>query len=301
MRSRRPQAVSRRFGAGVACLVGLICGCGPERIHDFYVLAHADDDLFFMNPDLRASLAEGNSVRAVFLTAGDAGVARGLRYARARERGSQAAYTAMLGASHPEWMPFAPDGSRALHGAARSDAPVSLVFLRLPDGGPRGTGFAATGGASLERLWTGEIDSLRPIDGAPGFTKADLTATLADLMREFRADRINTLDPRDAYPEGHSDHRHAARFALAARSAGASEARLRLYRDYSSLLEPANLSAQECARKAEIIAAYAASDPLVPRAMRGTPCQSDTGFYERFLWRQYQVAPAPAATDPQTR
>lgn len=38
------------------------------------IVAHTDDDLLFMNPDIATSIAEGNVATTVFVTAGDAGV-----------------------------------------------------------------------------------------------------------------------------------------------------------------------------------------------------------------------------------
>src|SRR5262245_44884941 len=45
-------------------------------LRDLYVMAHADDSLLFMNPDMQHSIAAGNAVETICTTAGDAG--RGL-------------------------------------------------------------------------------------------------------------------------------------------------------------------------------------------------------------------------------
>ncbi|MEI9958248.1 MAG: hypothetical protein WDM90_18530 [Ferruginibacter sp.] len=43
-------------------------------------------------------------------------------------------------------------------------------FLRLPDGGPTGNGYAATGNASIQKLKLGTISSIASIDGANTYT-----------------------------------------------------------------------------------------------------------------------------------
>src|SRR5215213_5329561 len=59
------------------------------------IVAHEDDDLLFMSPDLPASIRRGNTVETVYLTAGDADA--GEAYWRGREDGIRAAYARMAG------------------------------------------------------------------------------------------------------------------------------------------------------------------------------------------------------------
>jgi hypothetical protein len=47
------------------------CDGKAGRCNDVYVVAHPDDDLLFMNPDIQTSIAHGNNVTVVVLTAGD--------------------------------------------------------------------------------------------------------------------------------------------------------------------------------------------------------------------------------------
>ena len=81
----------------LALVIVLLCGCsaveidsgapGPHaaaspgarapcdgrggRCNDVYVVAHPDDDLLFMNPDVQTSITNGNNVTVIVLTAGD--------------------------------------------------------------------------------------------------------------------------------------------------------------------------------------------------------------------------------------
>jgi hypothetical protein len=48
-----------------------------ERCVDVRFVAHQDDDLLFVNPDIAASLAAGNRVVTVFVTAGTRPIPRG--------------------------------------------------------------------------------------------------------------------------------------------------------------------------------------------------------------------------------
>lgn len=54
------------------------------------VVAHEDDDLLFLSPDLLHNIQAGRCVRTVFVTAGDSGAGAG--YWQGREAGSKAAY-----------------------------------------------------------------------------------------------------------------------------------------------------------------------------------------------------------------
>ncbi|HUJ61545.1 MAG TPA: PIG-L family deacetylase, partial [Kofleriaceae bacterium] len=47
------------------------CDGAGAPCNDVYVVAHPDDDLLFMNPDIENSIATGNNVTVVVLTAGD--------------------------------------------------------------------------------------------------------------------------------------------------------------------------------------------------------------------------------------
>src|SRR5262245_40563931 len=64
---------------------------GPE----LYFVAHPDDDLLFINPEIENSILQGRTVRVVYLTSGDAG--QPASYWQGREDGMLTAYAAMAG------------------------------------------------------------------------------------------------------------------------------------------------------------------------------------------------------------
>ncbi|HWU85862.1 MAG TPA: hypothetical protein VN253_01200 [Kofleriaceae bacterium] len=99
----------------------VLCGGGADPCVDVRFVAHEDDDLLFMNPDLAASLAAGNRVVTVFVTAGTATDPARLTM---RELGMLNAYAFMA----------APDDAVAAPG----DEAAMLVHWRLHDGQPIG-------------------------------------------------------------------------------------------------------------------------------------------------------------------
>jgi GlcNAc-PI de-N-acetylase len=88
--------------AAWAAAPGVAAAGGGSRIMN--IVAHEDDDLLFLSPDLLHDLQAGHTVRTVFITAGDAadqvagGADQQRRYWMAREAGNRAAYAQMSGA-----------------------------------------------------------------------------------------------------------------------------------------------------------------------------------------------------------
>ncbi len=62
------------------------------------IVAHEDDDLLFLSPDLLHAIQSGRTVRTIIVTAGDAG--DGASYWQSRESGSMAAYAQMSGVAN---------------------------------------------------------------------------------------------------------------------------------------------------------------------------------------------------------
>ncbi|MGJ3558492.1 PIG-L family deacetylase [Streptomyces sp. INA 01156] len=108
-------------------------------------VAHPDDDLFFLNPEIRQTIRAGCPVDTVYLTAGDDGKKNrdeALEYVDRREYGVRAAYAEMAEAANRwERADVRADGVRVrsyrLADKAR-DTDVRLTFLDLHDGLPRG-------------------------------------------------------------------------------------------------------------------------------------------------------------------
>jgi len=239
-------------------------------VRDLYVVAHQDDDLLFMSPNLLTSIASGNTVKTIYLTAGDANKDEDPNaentFWKRREAGVKATYAKMAGGDDWELM----TGKAIPEFKLKGRDTVSLVFFRLPsssweNGGP------SYHEESLKKLWNNEISTISPIDNnSVKYHREALIEALATLFLEFRPDRINTLDStgrttcsqqledpsncRLTYPYGieyfydHTDHYHSALFALAAQERALSHlprefwgCQFRRYRGYSVGLEGENI------------------------------------------------------------
>ncbi len=254
------------------------------------LVAHTDDDLLFLNPDIQDDVDRGRCVRTVYLTAGDSGL--GARYWARREAGVLAAYATMAAAPN-RWSAGDVPGTPVRLRTLVAHPNVSLVFLRLPDGARRGDGFARTGGGSLRKLWEGGVARLTTVDAPPAYTKEGLIATLAGLMAEFRPDTVRVQEPGTAFEphHDHSDHQAAARFATAAGAAYAGPHELVRYAGYVTTDRPPNVSGADLRAKKAAFYAYGHYDRRA--------CDSDrtcTGKYAGWLRRRYARAATPART-----
>jgi LmbE family N-acetylglucosaminyl deacetylase len=233
------------------------------------IVAHQDDDLIFQNPDLLEAIAAGDCVRTVFVTAGDAGL--GTAYWHAREEGSRAAYAQMAGVANT-WTSSEPVvAGHTLHVSTLNGNPMlSEVYLRLPNGGPNGTGYAATGFASLPKLWRSHnpqpagltpLSELSALDGSATYTYEGLLGTLEGLIAEFEPDLLSTQDFVDEFDTGdHADHIATAKFVDLADASYGREHELRSYVDYGSKNSPINVFEPQLAKKLSAYYTYAAYD-----------------------------------------
>lgn len=259
------------------------------------VWAHYDDDLIFGCPTIDRAVAAGVPVTSLFLTAADAG--RDADYVAEREEGLRQAYVVMHGGPL-EWSPVSVELAGALAtGWVAASGRIELLSLRLPDGRPNGTGFAATGNVSLRRLLEGEIDVIPPLDGDGSPLGADaLVAALEAALRRHtdaadtdaqllaHAPRIGgVLTERD-----HSDHWATGAFlARAAEACDIPAERISWRIGYPSSLLPATLDGEDLARKVEVFRAYAAHDPVVARPDAASTLELP-GFGE-WLRREYAL------------
>lgn len=234
---------------------------GTCTSHELQMVAHPDDDLLFMNPDIIREVEAGSCVRTVFLTTGDAN--RDASYWRLREEGIRAAYATMAGADDTWATGTLTVEGHELQLATLEDAPgISLVFMHLPDGNRRGTGNAIHGHQSLMRLWLGEIDTIDAVDGTETYTSADLRRTLTGLIDGFHTDTLRAQDWTIDFRTGdNADHTAAARYVRAAAAHATGTHELMGYAGYPSWTQPANVNGRELGLKADAIMAYAEHDP----------------------------------------
>jgi len=259
-----------------------------ERI--LTVVAHEDDDLLFMNPDIQHDLSAGACATTVFLTAGDDG--QPSAYWLEREMGSQSAYDTMLAAKGPSTWTVSPRSfaGHSVHTATRSDGLADLIYLRLPDGGQGGEGFSATGNQSLSQLYGGSISSMTPVDGTPAYSRADLIATIAAIVTATGPSVIRVQDGRVGQND-HPDHQMAALFTLDALIGYTST--VTAYRGYGVTDEVANVSGTDLTLKTNALLSDAAHDPLLCNDLSNCP----TGLTAQWNERQYN-APLPFSLTP---
>jgi LmbE family N-acetylglucosaminyl deacetylase len=258
---------------------------------DLSFVAHEDDDLLFISPDIPTRIQAGDKVRTVFLTAGDAGL--GFPYWLNREAGIQDAYAQMASVANAWTASDQPFGEKLIRIYTLDAAPnISVAFLRLPDGNVNtGGGYAVTGYQSMQRLWEGEIATMSSLDGANTYTKAELIQTLVDLMMDLRAQHIQTQDGSNLYGNDHPDHRYGARCVFEAHqiyAASGAHHTFTTYRGYNISNEPANLTQAQRDAKWAIFNTYAEHDSAMCGGT-GTGCLIG-GDYDKWSYREYPIA-----------
>ncbi|WP_371791029.1 PIG-L family deacetylase [Streptomyces sp. NBC_01471] len=199
------------------------------------ILAHPDDDMYFMNPDTQRMLDSGTPLICVYVTAGEAtgiNVVAGQphpapdkpAYSSARHQGLRQAYAVQLGL--PPFTQWQKDvialrgGHRAeINTLVRGARRVELIFLNTAM-------HTAHGRLGLPSLWTDRGLSLRtvvaegsPLQEAGAYTYDAMVDVLTGLMAQYRPTVIHTLDPdpdiqhspnavrrKDSEQVGYSDH-----------------------------------------------------------------------------------------------
>ncbi|WP_342610632.1 PIG-L family deacetylase [Streptomyces albidoflavus] len=229
-------------------------------------MAHPDDDLLFLNPEIRRTIRAGCAVDTVYLTAGDAGMrnrAKAVEYVDRRTYGVRAAYAEMAETAN-RWEPAdVRAGGLRIRSYRLMDknqnADVRLTFLDLHDGQPSGRQ-----ANSLLRLFTGSRKSIRFFQGPRSLTETRLITVLTELVRLSGAQRILTMDHTAAsYAFGlgggvdHSDHGIGARYFR--RVGYALGVPVSSYLGYAMSPFKANLSPAKSAEKEQVARWYLAN------------------------------------------
>ncbi|MBZ9595567.1 PIG-L family deacetylase [Streptomyces erythrochromogenes] len=272
------------------------------------VVAHPDDDLFFMNPDLSRSLRSGTQVTTAYLTSGESdgrNQAHGdaaqdpeqpadrAHYAEARQNGIRSAYAQMAtGDRTSAWkrtvVPTA-GGGHAEVDILMAKPQINLVWLMLREA-------RSTGGdtpESLRGLWNGRIPVLEshltsgtPVKQGFTYTKDQLIRTMAGVLEQYRPTTIRMQDPTPGrYGENgrytdHQDHMYGARFVQAATAAYAEQIQRRphfsvqSYLGYHNSTLPHSLDPQTAETKTDYLRTYAWQD-------RQDHCGSPSGCGDR--------------------
>lgn len=269
--------------------------CAGRTVVSFW--AHYDDDLIFGNPVIDDELSSGACVRTFFFTYSDAGEGEST-YANEREKGIRAAYDAMLG-RNGAWVDRSVtlvSGMTVTMTKPSDDDRVSLLFLRLPDGGLSGTTFIYTGQQTLEKLLSGALPSLRTIDAGRSVSVATLEKSIAEILGGYAPDRVLAHLPKQAPDSAgdHPDHSSVGTLVSRAVDAGAAgSAQVEYAVGYPSAERAANITGTELERKASLFAVYAAHDPVIG-CSSAQSCLARAHFGD-WLQREYLIPKGDAA------
>ncbi|MGW5850339.1 PIG-L family deacetylase [Streptomyces sp. NPDC055254] len=263
----------------------------PGRV--LQIVAHPDDDLYFMNPDLRYSISAGHPVTSVYLTSGEAdGVnavaakEAGTRpdkpaYAEARQNGIRAAYAKMAtgdrgSAWHRTVVPTR-GGGQAEVDVLVAKPHINLVWLQLHEAG----NVYADVPDSLRGLWDGKVPRLESMlaSGSPvtqrfAYTKEQVVQTLVGILERYGPTTVRSQDPtpgRQADTKryaDHQDHFYGARFVQAATAVYAKDVgvdkrphfAVQNYLGYVNGSLPSALDPEEAKEKLDIMGTYAWTD-----------------------------------------
>ncbi|MFI8260265.1 PIG-L family deacetylase [Streptomyces sp. NPDC085665] len=260
----------------------------PGRV--LQIVAHPDDDLYFMNPDLRYSIAAGHPVTTVYLTAGEAdgiNATEGKQastppnkpaYAEARQNGIRAAYAQMAtgdrGSAWKRTEVPTRGGGHAEVDVLVAKPEVNLVWLQLREAGT----VYDSAPDSLHGLWDGKTSALgaqlssgTPVKQRFSYSKDQVVRTLVGVLEQYEPTTVRAQDPTPGrFPDtrkytDHQDHFYGARFVQAALAAYAKDVdakdrphfAVQNYVGYFNGSLPSALGPDEAKEKLDILDTYA--------------------------------------------
>ncbi|MCE3550360.1 PIG-L family deacetylase [Pseudonocardia sp. RS11V-5] len=203
------------------------------------LVAHQDDDLLFMNPDVVSDVQAGEPTWIMYLTAGnlDPGPA-GMPYANKRIQGARAAWERGAQVANPSWTfrLLLVDG-RTLPSNRLDGTNLNLVFTFV------NAANAAVNDpvGDLGRMWSDPTFTTQPIDGRSSYNHAQFVEMLRGLIAYVGPDFLRVQDPAGEEMGGHVDHANGARLAMEANSLdGVVSHRADTYFDYIDAQMPEN-------------------------------------------------------------
>ena len=234
---------------------------------DQVFVAHEDDDLLFMNPDIFDTIRAGGCIQVVYLTAGERG--EGVGYMSQRENGVRAAYALMAGAANT-WVqsPLLVNKVHIAQYSLWKNPRISLVFLRIKD-------------PWLDKGW-GDLTPLSRLEIQPEqmaqalgdyfetYTRASLVKTLSALILRFEPGKVRLMDDSVETPynklcwrctgHDHPDHIASARLVRDAMAITAGNYEAVSYVNYPNQERPLTLTLRQLSEKSRIFNLYAQYD-----------------------------------------
>ncbi|MDI2131712.1 PIG-L family deacetylase [Yinghuangia seranimata] len=274
----------------------------PARSADkvLNVVAHHDDDLLFISPQLVRDLQSGAHVRSLYFNASD--YEDYPKYMKDREEGIRQAYAMAIGADPAGWrpQPYTAAGVQATLWTLGDR--LSVLETRIPDG------FRKTP-PGAKRLWYLYAENM-PIQTRPGDTfpeqtvdRTSLVAFLRAVVEEFRPGVVNTLDPvadlhgkPDVEAGFHQDHIAVSRLVMLATERWAGAPNVVYHRDYTIDSEKDNLTKEQAAAKRALFHKYTEHDPDAAKNKAYDPWLKRMYLSDAAWWGDL-VIPMPAPVD----
>ncbi|MEO8909002.1 MAG: PIG-L family deacetylase [Gemmatimonadaceae bacterium] len=256
------------------------------------IIAHQDDWQLFMGDVLSDKLRQPGRGVLVYLTAGDDG--RDSVYWLTRERGALQSTSVALGLPESNIHTCSVTSmlghsiTRCMIGSTES------YFLRLPDGGRDGRGFASDRFQSLRKLRAKQISRIDAIDGSASYNSwSDLMATVAAIIDQNAAEvGVHTTDPNIVRnPHDHFDHRMAGLLVADARTG--ENWRVSYYVGYALATRAANRTTRQTQAKTALFLAY--DREMQAADKKWSAYREHPLFYSECLQRTYvRHVPPPA-------
>lgn len=285
-------AIARRTAIlGCVAAVAAATGCGEQpgegpalaAAETLVIVAHLDDDLIFMQPEIHAAVASG-SVTTVYVSSGDP--IKGDDNAEHTFEAAMTAYASVAGSSDWDCGYLFVAGSPVHHCRLR-DRPVSMIGLDTTDGAP--DGHYVESPLHLVEGLVPFISILGPIRGRA--TVDSISASLAEIIAATAPSQIHTLDLAATHGPDHSGHLFAATFALWGAARARYDGSVRWHRGYNVDNDAINLSDADYALVKPMLgyfeACYFGCGPC------GTSCANLDPGHETDLRRQYSSLRSP--------
>lgn len=234
----------------------------PCSIRLVSVVAHLDDDLLFINPEIIDAFDKGGCTTTVHVIGGGGGT--DMDTVCYREEGLRKAYARMANVPNI-WtsanVQFA--GKFVTQMTLDANPKVTFLELRLQGGSPRG-------GSPLQNLWEFKVDTMTSQSGTAGqprfancekgvantYTRDELKATLLGILQDRKATRLSTLNPDTTPWLEHPDHIYAARLTRQAAKLLSKNIRINYYETYPTASRPPTILGEKLLRKRDIAATY---------------------------------------------
>lgn len=261
-------------------------------MRDLAIVAHMDDDLLFMNPDLQNAIQAGACLTVLYLTASERD--EGASYMLERERAVRAAHAHMAGLPD-QWEAdqIRIAGHTLARQRLRGRPGLQLIHMRLQD-------------PWLGHGW-GSLTPLSRAETIPGqmaetlgefreqYDRAALVDTLAALIQAYQPSTIRHLDDTSTIPytalcwrcagHSHPDHIASARLTREAIQRLPGSYTAIGYIDYPAQERAANLTAAAAAAKTDTFLRYAWLDRRY--CAQGHDCRQPYGPTAAWVARSY--------------